>query len=603
MQHRDTFAQTMSQPTVEIDEDGEFVLVQKKQPRQQERRQARPQERKQEYQSHPQPRQQERQQERKQERQPDMRMIKDTALQLAMLVIGLFVKNPEQGIDKLRQEWSRLTAPLCDAPEPTEAEKRRHTTNNQIAMNLVEKLVGYYAYQLLSVLRESLTKIRTPDGFPAHHWLAWSYVRTQPIPGWNPTLEDKQKTVVLLLEMLYSPLERNGFGETLYESMRKARETPISRVSVEKYLDVTTYKMLYDAYTHLPLNVLKRCATYCINMLNASTMDDIGVKICWIASQNVNLLAETIVDTCKYGKGKDKGVYASIQILLTNIRIALQKGPGASKDFEDYFRQVPWNGKSIATALRTKIRELVETIDVTQVRECDAFSTTSYDVKTDAVESVPDVREQFPIDIIGALVGECKNAVDCIKYIVECLRDPQRQPLAVTCLAHAHARCKGEPAVLTPKLQTTIEETKFEHSYVRYLIFDVIEQITGVAQTTKIVAKPTVYPVPNMQSDIETYFDLMQKINIGYLSSNVGALKELCDANPIDQIMIAFVLKVARDVVGEDKLTTIAQTIKEAKLVSPIIAAFEKILQQNMLEELDAPYANKTFEQLRGKFE
>lgn len=530
-------------------------------------------------------------------------MIKDTALQLAMLVIGMFVKNPEQAIDKLRQEWSRLTAPLCKVPEPTEEMKRRHTTNNQIAMNLVEKLVGYYAHSLLSVLRESLIKIRTPDGFPAHHWLAWPYVRTQSVHGWNPTLEDKQKTVALLLEMQYSPLERNGYGETLFESMRKACETPISRTSAEKYLDATTYKMLYDAYTRLPLNVLERCATYCINMLNASTMDDIGVKICWIASQNVDLLAHAIVDTCKYGKGKDKGIYASIQILLTNIRIALQKGPGASKDFENYFRQVPWNGKSIATALRTKICELVETIDVTQVRECDAFSTTSYDVKTNADEIAPDNREQFPIDIIGALVGECKNAVDCIEYIVECLQDPLRQPLAITCLAHAHARCKGKPVVLTPELQTTIETTEFEHSYVRYLIFDVIEQITGVAQTTKIVDKHTVSPVSDMQSDIEKYFDLMEKINIGYLSSNVVALKELCEANPIDQIMIAFVLKVARDVVGDDKLVMIAQTIEKAKLVSPITAAFEEILQQNMLEELDAPFANKTFEQLQDKFE
>lgn len=265
-----------------------------------------------------------------------------------------------------------------------------------IMSNVLEKLVGYYAHELLFAImpRFENKQIREPDGYPIQHWVAWNMNNSEPIEGFSEFRkhDDISQTCRWLLGMKFSPFAYNKKEEILFDSMNTAikSNTDGKKGPVKKWLDDAEYKIiLKEMYHNHSPDILRKCAISFFNTLSDKKIDKLRPALYWILSfdDTMSLIVNTLFDSLfrLRPESKKSSMYDQVRTMIRNVLHILKVDPDRDT-MKGCFPRVP---KS-CDVLRAEFLRCIE----------------DYIFSTDIIAFAQTAGEK-PIDIFGSVLGEC----------------------------------------------------------------------------------------------------------------------------------------------------------------------------------------------------
>lgn len=280
----------------------------------------------------------------------------------------------------------------------------------------IEILVSYHFWEMLSqpefveILKSR--DIHEKDGHSAMHWVNWPTHKKQNIPDYSRNKEDVIKTIKILYDAEYSPMNVNCFGETVIESLQNS----IS----DGYIPKEWFADIKYMYTYPPEQVAEIMLRKIGSKITTENSDNYRVAYCWIFKLYPNIATLHVIKPCLLldVAMKDKcGHWNDVTKYVSMYRNLIKYGPKIdSKEYgelEDFFvnRQNPWNSE-----------KYLALFDDTLGYEASNFSSFK--------------NTMFP-DPIAGIVGECNNKQIQKEYMLRKLSNQKTINLAIYCLSHS----------------------------------------------------------------------------------------------------------------------------------------------------------------------
>lgn len=280
--------------------------------------------------------------------------------------------------------------------------------------------------------------IHEGDGYDPFSWANWSFYVSNPIEGFERTLDDAVKTIRTISSAGYSPLERNKKGENSFDSLRMA--------VTYNAIDQSFLGPMMKAYAYPSPDAGTRIIGSIMTKITPGTADKVGHKqmeitkkgsdgtptkvnvkvpytnyrtvICWMFKLFPDRVAKTLVTQCCLlsVSMKDKtGFWKAVADIVDLYRNLLFQGPNTKSDEFKYIKNV-FGGKWDSAAEVARFNEKIASEVIS--RDPSSFNET-----------------QFP-DPLAAIVGESGVISLQEEYVTICIARKQYD-LALYCLRHA----------------------------------------------------------------------------------------------------------------------------------------------------------------------
>jgi hypothetical protein len=324
-------------------------------------------------------------------------------------VIPEIIKSyPEPVIDHIKEIASAFLNELNKAPNPGAKAK------------LLEVVVAYHFWELLEVdevfkMLQSLD-VREKDGHSALHWVNWPASHKRPIAKLLREQSDALKTIEVLYNAQYSPIDRNYKNETVIDSLNEAIKM--------KYIPEEWREKMEYMYTHPSPRVADTIIRKIGGLITPQNYMTYGTTFCWVFAMYPAIAIKQVIRPCMLldvARKTPSGHWDIVTRFVKMYKKMIEAGPNlANKENKDYlpvFNEYGWN---------------------TQKR-IDQFNN-SLGTKAASILAYTDM--QFP-DPLAGVVGECDVPEIQEKYMITCLEstnengDHDKLHLAIYCLSHS----------------------------------------------------------------------------------------------------------------------------------------------------------------------
>ena len=331
-----------------------------------------------------------------------------------------YVADPVEARVKLARLIRGEISTLQETPESvTSIEKAK----------VVETLASFWVSEMLeqTEIHNLLAAQHADDGYNPLFWVLWPGFIKRPVDGWTPDVDDLNRTIRVMFEIGWSPLDRNKKGENVVQSMKLAKKSG--------FLPDIDCDALYDALMHPTLKVLQSVCNSAINKCTLRTVESFINPVRWVISQSggMKLFASSMFASAlkTYHGAKQNGFYVPVHNMMEIARCILSctRVP-ADETFDRFFRQHPWSIGKMVTEFRTLlIQQCFETTFTSSAESDEIVASNSFGSFSST---------QFALDAIGAIIGEVGSDADKNSYMEMCLDGGEHLLMHFTvCFVHA----------------------------------------------------------------------------------------------------------------------------------------------------------------------
>lgn len=305
-------------------------------------------------------------------------------------------------------------------------------------------IVSYHFYEAFvesPIIRDLLNQHQKIDNHTPMHLVNWKAYNEMKMPYYKRTLSDILKTINILYEHGFSPLEKNKHGETAISSLNMAQKR---NMFPNEY-----YIAILNEYTNPPIHIAVKSVRSILNKLTPSTKDKYNSSIRWLMTLCPHKLAEEIINMCMvfdHRIKRTKGVYDfvknfidMISNIFSNIEISEED------DFKTYFDEHSWNAQYEWELLKSYITQNILNYEIDKI----------------------DIETKSPV-MLGSLMGECGDSENIMKFIENNLKENNTNKIMIALACYAHSQYKTE----TMKISIKSQYEKCP-SHIKFLIDDI----------------------------------------------------------------------------------------------------------------------------------